>query len=319
MFFPSKIGLALGGGGARGLAHLGLLKILEEDGFAPDIVTGTSMGAIVGAAYCARTGNVASLIERFHAMLDSEEFRGMDLPSFPAVKPGHKPSILKKAAAALTKLDTYRKMSVKPYLVESAKLEKALTKIIPDVRIDELPVRFACTALDIQNKTEILLSTGRLIPAVAASAAIPGVFQPRNIDGVSLLDGGWVELIPVKSCRELKAAKVIASDVRIAEPDKEQHNGFDVLNAANKVIPELYCEDQMKSADLVVRTHTHSEWYDFADFDELVLAGELAARENLGRIRQIFRTQKGLYSFFWPYAGRKKQLPQTPAPGPAAK
>ena len=139
MLFPSKIGLALGGGGARGLAHLGLLKVMEENGFAPDIIIGTSMGAIVGAAYCSRKGTVFDLIDKFRSMLDSEEFRAMDLPSYPAVKKGGKPSFLNRAAAALTKLDTYRKMANRPYLVESAKFETALARLLRAAADSEAP------------------------------------------------------------------------------------------------------------------------------------------------------------------------------------
>jgi len=307
MLFPSKIGLALGGGGARGLAHLGLLKVMEENGFAPDIIIGTSMGAIVGAAYCSRKGTVFDLIDKFRSMLDSEEFRAMDLPSYPAVKKGGKPSFLNRAAAALTKLDTYRKMANRPYLVESAKFETALARLLPDVDFKDLKPRFACTALEIGKNREVLLSSGRLIPAVAASAAIPGIFQPREINGVDLFDGGWVELVPVNSCRSLKAEKVIASDVRMTPSGSGAHSGFDFLNAANKVIPDLYCEAQMKSSDLIIRIQSRSEWYDFADLDDLIHAGEKAAVENLDKLRKIFRSQKGLFSI----AGL---LPPSPKP-----
>jgi NTE family protein len=313
MLFSSKIGLALGGGGARGLAHLGVLKVLEENGFAPDLVTGTSMGAIVGAAYCGRTGTVAELIGQCRAMIDSDEFHDLGLPIPAPLKPGAKPSFFNKAVSALGKLDVYRRMSSKPYLVESLKMEKTLTRIIPDIKIEDLPVRFACTAMDIGRKEEILLERGGLIRAVTASSAIPGIFQPPDIGGVRVFDGGWIELVPVETAIALKADRVIASDVRQIPVSKESPNGFETLNLANKVIPDLYCERQMKAANLVIHIPSRSEWYSFGDFDDLVREGEEAALKELPLIRRIFRSQKGLFSFIGSFHHKPKSAMNKPA------
>jgi NTE family protein len=318
MLFQAKVGLALGGGGARGLAHLGVLKVLEENGFTPDLVTGTSMGAIVGAAYCGRKGSVDDLLKLFRSIMHSDEFHGLGLPiPPPQLKPGKKQSFFNKAAWALKRLKLYRRMSDKPYLVDAERMRKTLARIVPDVKIEDLPVRFACTAMEIGLKKKIMLDRGDLLRAVAASSAIPGIFQPIDIDGVKAFDGGWIELVPVEMALELKADRVIASDVRPTQISIETAHGFETLTAANRVIPDLYCERELRRADHVIRIPSRSEWYSFGDFDELVQAGREAAEKDLPRLRKIFKSRKSLFSFIdlslpWPKPGIKKPAPRSP-------
>jgi len=176
-----KIGLALGGGSARGWAHIGVLKALNEAGIHPDIVVGTSIGAVVGGCYVA--GELGAL-ERFALELTRRKVLGF--------------------------LDFNFSGSG---LITGHRLCEVLNSRLKDVSIEALSKRFVAVATEIGTGHEIWLSRGRLVDAMRASYALPGIFRPVAIDGRWLFDGALVNPIPVSVCRALGARYVIAVNV----------------------------------------------------------------------------------------------------------
>lgn len=175
-----RIGLALGSGSARGWSHIGVIRVLEQAGISPEIVCGTSIGSLVGAAYAA-------------AKLDSLERWVNDL-SWQAV---------------VGLLD----LKMGGGLIEGGKLVGFLRKQLDDQRIEQLPKAFACVATDLANGREIWLREGAVVDAVRASIAMPGLFTPALNDGRLLVDGGLVNPVPVSLCRAMGADIVIAVDL----------------------------------------------------------------------------------------------------------
>ena len=173
-----SIGLALGGGAARGFAHIGVMRTLAAHGIVPDVIVGTSIGAVVGGCYAAR-------------QLDGlEEWaRGLNVRS-----------ILSYLDISLSGSGLIRGGHL------AAQLEKALT----DSRIDDLPIRFAAIATEFNTGHEIWLTRGRLAEALRASYALPGIFPPVLIGGRWLVDGALVNPVPVSAARALGARLVIA-------------------------------------------------------------------------------------------------------------
>jgi len=173
-----SIGLALGGGAARGFAHIGVMRTLAARGIVPDVIVGTSIGAVVGGCYAAR-------------QLDGlEEWaRGLNVRS-----------ILSYLDISLSGSGLIRGGHL------AAQLEKALT----DSRIDDLPIRFAAIATEFNTGHEIWLTRGRLAEALRASYALPGIFPPVLIGGRWLVDGALVNPVPVSAARALGARLVIA-------------------------------------------------------------------------------------------------------------
>jgi NTE family protein len=173
-----SIGLALGGGAARGFAHIGVMRTLAAHGIVPDVIVGTSIGAVVGGCYAAR-------------QLDSlEEWaRGLNVRS-----------ILSYLDISLSGSGLIRGGHL------AAQLEKALT----DSRIDDLPIRFAAIATEFNTGHEIWLTRGRLAEALRASYALPGIFPPVLIGGRWRVDGALVNPVPVSAARALGARLVIA-------------------------------------------------------------------------------------------------------------
>jgi NTE family protein len=176
-----KIGLALGGGSARGWAHIGVLRALLEAGIYPDIIAGTSIGAVVGGCYVA--GEIDAL-EQFARELTRRKVLGF--------------------------LDFNFSGSG---LISGHRLCSVLDMRLKDVVIDRLPNRFVAVATEIDTGNEVWLSRGRLVEAMRASYALPGIFRPVSIDGRWLFDGALVNPVPVSVCRALGARYVIAVNV----------------------------------------------------------------------------------------------------------
>lgn len=180
-----RVGLALGSGGARGAAHVGVLKVLEREGIKVSAIVGSSIGAMVGGAYAA--GLPLPRIEEEWLSTNRAKLLRSLLPTFPRAG-----------------------------LSSGAGLRGYLREILGDMRIEELPIPFAAVATDLDTGEAVVLRSGPLVDAIRASTAIPGVFQPVRWEGRLLVDGGMTEPLPVRICRELGADVVIAVDTNPA-------------------------------------------------------------------------------------------------------
>ena len=175
-----RLGLALGSGSARGWAHIGVIRGLEERGIKPDLVCGTSIGALVGAAYA--SGELDRLEEWVTGLAWTTVVRLMDL--------------------------TWR-----GGLIRGTRLFTLFRTILEDREIDELPIPFGAIATELQSGRELWLRHGKVLEAVRASCAMPGLFTPVVRDCTVLVDGGLVNPVPVSMCRALGADLVVAVDL----------------------------------------------------------------------------------------------------------
>jgi len=190
-----KIGIALGGGGAKGFAHLGVLRVLKNAGIDCEVVAGTSIGALVGAVYA--SGSI-DRFEEYAANLSRTELALRLGPSWPAMG-----------------------------LFTGDYIEKILNDFVPERNIEELKKPFAALSVDLKKAEVITFKEGNLRTAVHASVSIPGLFKPVLYNDKILVDGGVLESVPVAAARELGARSVIAvdllSDLSIS-PDQEEGN-----------------------------------------------------------------------------------------------
>lgn len=175
-----RLGLALGAGSARGWAHIGVIRALEERGIKPDLICGTSIGALVGAAYAA--GELDRLEKWVTGLAWTTVLRLMDL--------------------------TWR-----GGLIRGTRLFTLFRTIIEDRDIAELPVPYGAIATELHSGRELWLRNGKVLEAVRASCAMPGLFAPVIRDGAVLVDGGLVNPVPVSMCRALGAELVVAVDL----------------------------------------------------------------------------------------------------------
>ena len=186
----SKIGYALGGGAARGLSHIGVLKVLEEYGIYPDIIAGTSMGAVIGALYA--DGFNASEIEQLVSQLDWKRLVLLTDITLPVSG-----------------------------LFQGRRVISLLKSILGDSTFSQLKCDFASVAADIMTGEQVVLHDGSLVEAIRASISLPGIFSPVRINGRYLVDGGLVNVVPVSVCRERGAEYVIGVNV-IPEPSNSR-------------------------------------------------------------------------------------------------
>lgn len=174
-----KLGLALGAGGSRGVAHIGFLQAIEEEGIKVDCISGSSMGSVVGAAYA----------------------KGVPLEQ------------MKEAVFRLRLLDLIAPTRKRGGLFGTKKMRVLLEKHLGDVNIEDLNIPYSCLAVDMITQKTVEFKEGSLLDGVVASSSIPGVFNPLEKDGMRLVDGGVLERVPVKQVKGLGADVVVAVDV----------------------------------------------------------------------------------------------------------
>lgn len=186
MFRRKKVGLALGGGGARGLAHIGVLKILEKYKIPVDCISGTSMGAVIGALYSAEPD--ANKLEKKAFEIDWKNIFDYTIPNYGLIRGGE--------------------------------IEKVLNKKLGNLKFKDLKIPLFVTAFDIENKQEIIFHKGNVVKAVRASIAIPGVFVPVENKGRILVDGGLTDVIPTEILKKEGMDIIIAVNVNSVKEKK---------------------------------------------------------------------------------------------------
>ncbi len=272
-----KLGLALGGGGARGLAHVGFLKVLERENIKVDFLSGTSMGSIIAAAFA----------------------RGMELPE-----------IEKEVLLSTTTRNMMRLVNLTPPtrgFLEVNKVRSMLTRFIPEsLTFDDLHIPLAVCATDLIHSVAVTLDKGEVLAAVMASCAVPGIFPAVNYPPYRLVDGGVLNNLPVDLVKNLGAEKIIAIDVQVgpseAVPWDEMPSSSllplhlpttlkDILWSASMMIARItQVQMQIISPDLYIRPKIARDISLFLGFQkaaEVIAMGERAAEENLPQIRKI--------------------------------
>lgn len=189
-----KIGLALSGGAARGLSHVGVLEVIEGLGVKPDAVAGTSMGAIVGAFYCS-----GITLEEIKSYVKSMNWK----------------SFLLFSDIVLSRTG----------IINGKKVEEVLKKFLGDRTFSSCRIPFCCVAVDLVKGEKVILSEGKLVDAVRASISIPGFFSTICIDGRILVDGGLIEPLPTEAIRTMDTNFTIASSVKF-ERDRNKYIKF---------------------------------------------------------------------------------------------
>lgn len=282
-----KVGLALGGGGAKGFAHIGVLKVLEAEQIPVDMVSGTSMGSIVGGLYA--IGYSPSQIESIAVTLDWDRMF-QDVPERRLMAMDQK-RWTERAFASFAVLDG--EVTIPSGLVRGQRIGQQLADLtLPAHDVEDfskLPRPFRCVATDLSTGEAVVLTNGDLADAIRASMAIPSVFSPVTQNGRILVDGGLVRNFPVQDARALGAAAVIGVDVSDPPALKDDLRTLPgVLNQVMNLAMAPSNESQKKLADCVIRPDvTGIGTLEFEDIPAIVARGESAARAALPRIRAI--------------------------------
>lgn len=284
----SKLGLALGGGGARGLAHIGVLKTLDSEGIKINSITGCSMGAIVGGLY-AYYGNAKQVEEFILQAIIHPKFISLGIEKLNEnVKKPDKNYFEQFFDYVGTRLQAYKSLTSLSYFDDL--LTKEIYEMIPDVAIESLNLNFSAIATDLNSGEEINFTKGSLRNAIRASSAIPGIFPPVKYKNYFLVDGSASESVPAGKVREIGADRVLAVDVtRSLKVVNQPQNIIDILYRTEDITSFHLSVLRLREADLVICPQVKQfSWTNFEQAEEIIAAGEIITKENLNEIKKLF-------------------------------
>ena len=256
---PPRVGLALGGGGARGFVEIGALKAFYERGIKFDVCVGTSVGSIVGALYAA----------------------------------GIEPDEIIGVAEKLEMSDLHGKLLIKPD--DPKKIGAIVYKMIGDAKIEDLPIKYAAVATDLKTGKQIVMDKGSVIDAVSASSAYPIVYSPLVKDGMNLMDGGLVNNLPVDVCTMLGADKTVAVDVanKMRGSGSDGAGIIDMIKAVFSIMSNNASVMGRAKANVLISPDTTP--YSAANksgFRDMMELGYAAAKEKCDEIIKLFEPEK---------------------------
>ncbi len=279
-----KLGVALGGGGAKGLAHIGVLEALEENGIKPQFIAGTSIGAIIGAVYCLN-GSANGLKEKAKQMIQSDEFKNFGLDEFYTdVEP-----VFERFKKEVFEKFYLGRLFFKKSHIKTEAAKKLFADLFGNKTFDDFKVNFACNALDVQSGDEIVFTGGLVREAVWASCAIPGIFPPFIKGEKILVDGGVVDNIPVEPIKTIGAETILAINLSgrpkfRGEPD----TGFRINLRAQSFMRYYLNEKILALSDLVLAPDVAQfHWADFSPIEGLVEKGRETVEKSIKQVKSI--------------------------------
>jgi NTE family protein len=309
-----KVGLALGGGAARALAHIGILEVLREKDVPIDIITGTSMGAIIGAMY-ATNPDMEALREKIFSYLESDAFKVAKFDFMREKDAVEGEGIFFKVSQLARRGFFYTLTMTKKAFVSEEVSQRNFAFLVEDMAIEDFPIRFAAVALDLVSGEEIILHEGSLRQAMAATCAIPGILHPVEMAGRVLVDGGWIDAVPVEAAYRMGADFVIGVDVcNNLNGYEELGSGLDIVFRADAITRQVLSNEQLRKADIVLTPETRKiHWADFSQAAEVIQRGRREAEAHVGEILRGVRHQR-LRTLFHRAA---KEEPKKVVPRPA--
>jgi NTE family protein len=288
---PVKVGLVLSGGGAKGLAHIGALKVIEEAGVSIDYIGGTSMGAIVGALYA--SGYSATELDSLFRNTDFTDLIQDNLPR--SAKTFYEKEASERYALTLPFNDF--KLSVPQALSSGQNIYNELVRLLYHVKderdFNKLPIPFFCIATNVETGHAILLNKGYLPQAILASGTFPSLFQPEEVDGEILIDGGVLNNYPVQEVRAMGPDIIIGVDVQHGLRDRNSlMSATDILLQINNFRTIKDMERKSELTDIYIKPDMDE--FSVIDFDlknAIVEKGETAAREHLEGLKALAAKQ----------------------------
>ena len=247
-----KLGLALSGGGTRGFAHIGVLKAFEEERIKFNYVTGTSVGSLIGAMYCANV-SIDQMVEEAKSVTRREILNRFWLNS------------------------------------DSANIAKVADRLLLDKTFEDLSTPFAAVAVDIVNGQEVVLNHGNVSKAISASCAVPALFKPVEIDGMTLVDGGLLNNMPADVCRTMGAEVVVGVDLNHRRGEgTSSHKLANTLIACWNIVSKSTMYKGLHNSDVVIEPELKEYGRTSLEYiDQMVDEGYRAAKEKMSDIKEI--------------------------------
>lgn len=264
-----KIGLALGSGGSRGLSHIGVIKVLQENNIPIDFIAGSSIGAMVGGFYAAGLE-----VERIEEIALDTSWRKLFSLIDPHLKQG---------------------------LIGGEKVKQFIDTYIGGKKFEDCKIPFTAVATDLKTGMAVILNKGEMAQAIRASVSIPLVFKPVKINDQALADGGLSAPVPVEIVRDMGADLIIAVNL-----DKYYHDGiwqpgfYDIANDSLAILRHHLSISNTAAADMVIDINVDAYWYQFINGQNIIMAGEEATKKVLPQLKDLIyqKTGGGLKKYF---------------------
>jgi len=246
---PPKIALVLGGGAARGFAHVGVIKVLEANGIVPDMVVGTSVGALYAAGYGGAD------LQRVAMQIDDSVIADWSLPDRGFIK--------------------------------GESLQNFVNRAVQNRTLEKLNKPFATVVTDLQSGEMVVFRSGNTGMAVRASSSVPGIFQPVSINGREYVDGGLVSPVPVRAARAMGADIVIAVDISNKPRFGKTRDSIDVMLQSFAIMGQSIAGYELAGADVIIRPETgQMRGTDFDNRQNAISEGEKATQTAIAAIRR---------------------------------
>ncbi|MCK4812463.1 MAG: patatin-like phospholipase family protein [Candidatus Marinimicrobia bacterium] len=276
-----KVGLALGGGGARGIAHLGVLHTLEKYETPIDMISGTSIGALIGALY-AYYKDVKKISRMFFEAQESPEYKALNLDQI--AQNARSQSVFQQVKETYANYYLQHNMG----FLKAEHTEHFLETLLEGIRFDNLQIPLSITTGNITKGIGACFEDGDIIKAVQASMSLPMWMEPVEINGDYYVDGIAHDVVPTKPLRAMGADVVIAVDVSLREPHPETSNAIDVKHLADSMAVNRSIDLSLEYADCIIRPDTKQlMWYDFDRSPQLVRAGREAAQAEVVYLNKL--------------------------------
>jgi len=284
--YTKKRALVLGGGSARGLAHIGFIKKLEENNIEYDMLIGTSMGAFIGAMYMQREN--IDVVEQL-----AKDIVTRQLSKIIGLEKGerkYKIKIFDEFVNSFNRMLKYAKLLKNNSYIEQRHINLLLNNTLLDMDINCFKIQFASVAVDLIKQKTFIFTKGNTRTAIRSSISIPGAISPVKYKDMLLVDGGVTSIVPVKEAISLGAEKVLAIDVSRRSGVKEDfQSAVDIMFRVDSVRGELIRKEQISLADIVVNLeHMEIKSNEYSKIDEIIMIGEKKAEENMDQIRKLF-------------------------------
>lgn len=291
-----KIGLALGGGGARGLAHIGVLKVLEERKIPIDMIAGTSMGSIVGSVY-AQDPNADRLVEKFSSFLQSQNYKSLGLKY---VVPQYEQnlSLLRQLTKTVAERLVINFAHARKGIIKVDRLTDALSYLLEDQDIRDTKIPFGATVTDLNSGETLFYREGSIRRAVRLSSSIPGYLAPEEENGRLLVDGGISSPVPIPQVKEMGADIIIGVSVGLKRLNPlENLTIIDLVTRTDSIRSFYLANCQIKEADIAIHPDVgYAHWSEFLLCNQLIDAGIKEAQVKIFEIKKAIKKKQGFFS-----------------------
>jgi len=283
-----RIALALGAGGARGIAHIGVLKALAESDIPIDFLAGASFGSIIGALYSICM-DATETEDRLRNYMQSPVFKEVK-EEIESLENDKTRTFLEKIQSTIKKGYFYTRAIRRSALITPEDFVANMKELIKDYTFDDIHIPFKCLSVDIITGNPIVLSDGDLCTALQASCATPGFFPPVSMDGLLLVDGGVAEMVPVGLAKTFRPDYIIGVDVArdiipIEDPENEIAHSLDVVFRSYDITRDFMNVYIFKETNCMIRPNIGS--YDWSDFDSFDIYIEEGYRAAMAKIKAI--------------------------------